>query len=249
MKTTSSSPDGQPLGDNSHRNSKRFRDKVGELLHTNKLAILGSILLVFLVGRIRYLFPDLNPLGVPLSLLAIWAICWFTRVGWSDLGMFKPTSWPKVIIIGVGTGILLQGIGILQFKLGAPLPDISSFEQVKNNFLMLLGGLLISWTTAGFGEEIIWRGFMMKQIARLFDDSKNGWWVGLILSSILFGLIHAYQGIAGIVYSGIAGIIYGFIVLKSGRNLWTAIIAHATTDTVAFILIYNWDSVSLILGI
>ena len=249
MNTTSSIPDNLSHGENSPKNGKSTRDVVGQLLHNNKLAIIGSILLVFFVGRIRFLFPDLYPLGVPLSLLAIWAIFWLKRVGWSDLGIFRPTSWPKVIVTGIGTGILLQGIGILQFKLGAPLPDISSFEQVKNNILMLLGGLLISWTTAGFGEEVIWRGFIMKQFTRLFDENKNGQWVGLIISSILFGLIHAYQGIAGILYASIAGIIYGFIVLKSRRNLWTAIIAHATTDTIAFILIYNWDSVSLFLGI
>jgi len=114
---------------------------------------------------------------------------------------------------------------------------------------MLLGGLIISWTTAGFGEEVIWRGFMMKQSAHLFDENKAGWWVGLILSSILFCFIHAYQGTAGITYSSIAGFVYGLIVLKSGSNLWTAIIAHAVTDTIAFILIYNWALISHIFGI
>jgi len=170
-----------------------FRVRVGNLLTYHNAAMTGAILIVFIVGRTRVFLPDLFMLGIPFSLLAIWLISWFRKVGWSDLGFSRPKNWLKIIFVGFGTAVLLQTLALLQIKLGGPIPDIRSFEHIKNNPWALLGMLLISWTTAGFGEEIIWRGFFMTQIARLLDDQKNtSWAIALFLSSIVFGLIHAY---------------------------------------------------------
>ena len=224
----------------------KFRDKVGDHLQNNKVVILGSILFVFFIDRA---VSDLRGLGIPLALLLIWGISWLKSVGWSDLGIFRPASWAKTILIGVGTGLMFQSLALLQIRLGGPIPDLSGFEPIKNNIWLLVGMLVVSWTTAGFGEEIIWRGFFIKQIAKLFDEKKVGWWVGLILSSVIFGLIHAYQGTTGIIMTGANGLVFGLIMLASGRNLWTSIIAHAATDTIGFILIYNWDSISKVLGV
>lgn len=35
-----------------------------------------------------------------------------------------------------------------------------------------------------------------------------------------------------------SGLLFGALYLASGRNLWTAIIAHGVNDTVGFTLIY-----------
>lgn len=224
-----------------------FRERVGEALLNNKIAILGAIIIVFSVNNLNLFFPaftDSAIWGIPFALLAIWFISWLKRSGWSDLGFIRPESWSRVIFIGILTAIVLQSAALLQIKLGGPIPDISSFDQIKNNPWALLGWLMIAWTTAGFGEEIIWRGFILKQISRLFGEGKTGWIIGLVSSALLFGLIHAYQGVTGIVMTGFTGIVYGLLFLNSKRNLWTTIFAHAFTDSLAFILIYNWDSLS-----
>ena len=229
---------------------KTFREKIGESLLNNKVSILGAILFVLFIAEIKFLLPDLIVLGIPVALLAIWLISWLKKVGWSDLGIYRPKNWPKIFLVGGGIALLLQTSVLLQIKLGGPSPDLSSFEQIKNNPWVLLGFLVISWTTAGFGEEIIWRGFFMKQIARLFDEQKRSSWViGLVITSIVFGLIHFTQGITGMLMTGFAGLVFGIVYLASGRNLWASIIAHGLTDTSAFILLYYWDTISPILGI
>ena len=117
-------------------------------------------------------------------------------------------------------------------------PDYSSYEQALTPW-GLLGWIVISWTTAGFGEEIIWRGFFMKQIARLFDEQKRSSWViGLVLTSIVFGLVHYHQGPGGMLGTGFVGLVYGIVYLVSGRNLWVTIIAHGLTGSSSFILLY-----------
>jgi membrane protease YdiL (CAAX protease family) len=134
--------------------------------------------------------------------------------------------------------LIVQIVGFLQFALSDSSPDLGSYEQALTPW-RLLGWIAISWTTAGFGEEIIWRGFFMKQIARLFGEQKRSSWViGLVLSSIGFGLAHFHQGPGGMLGNGLVGLVYGIFYLRSGRNLWVPIIAHGLTGTTRFILLY-----------
>jgi membrane protease YdiL (CAAX protease family) len=185
-----------------------------------------------------WLVPDLVFWGIPLALLAIWLISWLKKVGWSDFGLNRPESWSKTIKMALFAMLIVQIVGTLQFTLSDSPPDYSSYEQALTPW-RLLGWIVISWTTAGFGEEIIWRGFFMKQIARLFDEQKRSSWViGLVLTSVGFGLVHYHQGPGGMLGTGFVGLVYGIVYLLSGRNLWVTIIAHGLTGTSSFILLY-----------
>ncbi len=221
------------------QNHISFRDKVGESLLNNKASILGAILFVLFIGQIiKFTFPDLVFWGIPLALLAIWIISWLKKVGWSDFGLDRPESWSKTIKYALLAMLIVQIVGTLQYTLSKSPPDLSSYEQ-RLTFWWLLRWIVISWTTAGFGEEIIWRGFFMKQIARLFGEQKSSSWViGLVLSSIGFGLAHFHQGLGGMLGAGFIGLVYGIFYLRSGRNLWVPIIAHGLTGTTRFILLY-----------
>jgi membrane protease YdiL (CAAX protease family) len=79
----------------------------------------------------------------------------------------------------------------------------------------------------------------MKQIAHLFGEQKRSSWViGLVVSSVIFGLVHFHQGPGGMLGVGVVGLVYGYFYLRSGRNLWVPIIAHGLTGTIRFILLY-----------
>ncbi|TFH35956.1 MAG: CPBP family intramembrane metalloprotease [Anaerolineales bacterium] len=221
------------------QNHNTLRERVGESLLNNKISILGAILFVLFIAQIlKFTFPDLLFWGIPLALLAIWLISWLKKVGWSDFGLDRPESWSKTIKYALLAMLIVQIVGTLQFMLSKSPPDLSSYEQ-RLTLWWLLGWIVISWTTAGFGEEIIWRGFFMKQIARLFGEQKSSSWViGLVISSIGFGLAHFHQGPGGMLGAGFFGIVYGIFYMVSGRNLWVPIIAHGLTDTTSFIVLY-----------
>ena len=221
------------------QNHISFRDKVGESLLNNKVSILGAILIVLFIAQIlKFTFPDLLFWGIPLALLAIWLISWLKKVGWSDFGLDRPESWSKTIKLALLAMLVVQIVGTLQFFLSKSPQDLSSYQEAMTPW-RLLRWILISWTTAGFGEEIIWRGFFMKQIARLFDEQKRSSWViGLVLTSVGFGLVHFHQGPGGMLGNGFLGFVYGIFYLVSGRNLWVTIIAHGLTGSITFILLY-----------
>ncbi len=225
------------------QNHNTLRERVGKSLLNNKVSILGAILIVLFLSQIlKFTFPDLLFWGIPLALLAIWLISWLKQVGWSDVGLYRPESWSKTIKMALYAMLIVQIIGILQgtlqYFLGTTTPDLSSYEE-RMTPLWLLRWIVISWTTAGFGEEVIYRGFYMKQITRLFGEQKRSSWViGLVLSSIIFGLVHFHQGPGGMVGTALVGLVYGIFYLRSGRNLWVPIIAHGLTGTIRFILLY-----------
>jgi membrane protease YdiL (CAAX protease family) len=81
--------------------------------------------------------------------------------------------------------------------------------------------------TAGLCEEILYRGFLI----RFLHDGSLALpiWGALALSSLCFGLGHAYQGRKGVVTSTIAGLGFGLLFLLSG-SLIPGIVLHALID-------------------
>ncbi len=88
--------------------------------------------------------------------------------------------------------------------------------------------------SAGICEEIMYRGFM---IAYLMAFGMPFWVAGLV-SSVAFGLAHAYQGPTGIVKTATVG---GMMALLYGLtgSLWAPIVAHAVMDLAAGRLTYT----------
>lgn len=222
-----------------------LRDRIGARLRSNKVAILVAVVFVLMLNEIDRIAP---PLGILIAVLFIWFVLRVSRAGWSDVGMRRPKNWITTIGIGIGVALFLQALAFFVLvptmqRFGVQLPDMSRFESIHGNIPMLLMWLVVAWTTAGFGEEIIWRGFVMSRVARVLGDGKAAWVFSLILVSVLFGLLHLYQGTVGVVLTGVAGLVFGILYLASGRNLWAPIIAHGTTDTLAFLFIYTglWE--------
>lgn len=117
-------------------------------------------------------------------------------------------------------------------------PDLSSFAGLVGNLPATLGMLVLVWTLAAFGEELGYRGYVLERAASLGGHSKAAYAVAMALISALFGLGHVYQGAAGIVSSAVAGLYFGTLYLASGRNLWLAILAHGSSNTLALAMTY-----------
>lgn len=224
-----------------YKEKKSARDLIGSSLQKNNLAMSAALILVASISMLDLVLP---PLGVPSALLLIWLISWLLRSSWSDLGLRRPRSWGKTITIGISVGIITQLfalfvlIPLLQKTNIEPL-DYSRFKTLNGNIGMFLMYLTISWTTAGFGEELIFRGFLMGHFARLFGGKKAGWWLSLVVVSVIFALVHAYQGPMGMILIMFPAILFGIMYIMSGFNLWYTIIAHGTADTFVFLMFFT----------
>ncbi|HEV2194247.1 MAG TPA: type II CAAX endopeptidase family protein [Candidatus Acidoferrum sp.] len=82
--------------------------------------------------------------------------------------------------------------------------------------------------TAGLCEEFLYRGFAMAALNRAGLSA----WLVVLVSSILFGLAHSYQGRGGIVMTFVVGLVLGASRLAY-NSLVPAIFWHSAVDIVA----------------
>jgi uncharacterized protein len=82
--------------------------------------------------------------------------------------------------------------------------------------------------TAGLCEEFLYRGFVMAALVR----AGLGAWLAVMVSSLLFGLAHSYQGRGGMVMTFAVGLVLGASRL-SYNSLVPAVFWHSAVDLVA----------------
>jgi len=155
----------------------------------------------------------------------------------ADIGLKRPESWTRTLIIGVGMAAIVFVAMYVSEKAGFRR-DLSKFKDVQGNLALAVLGVFYAFIGAGFYEEFTFRGFLMQGLAMIFGGSRGAWIVAWIAQGTLFGLAHAYQNPLGIAITGTLGILMGFLVLVSGRNLWPVIIGHGLFDASRFVLFY-----------
>jgi len=78
--------------------------------------------------------------------------------------------------------------------------------------------------TAGICEEVLYRGFLMAFLAAHLNI-----WSAVLLSSLVFGLGHLYQGVVGVLKTGAVGLVMAGLFVLTG-SLWAPILLHAAID-------------------
>ena len=155
----------------------------------------------------------------------------------ADIGLKRPESWTRTLIIGVGLAAIVFVAIYLSEKAGFRR-DLSRFKDVQGNLEVTIYSVVYAFIGAGFYEEFTFRGFLMQGLAMLFGGNRGAWIGACILQGALFGAAHAYQNPLGIVITGTLGVVMGLIVLAAGRNLWPVIIGHGVFDASRFVLFY-----------
>jgi len=117
--------------------------------------------------------------------------------------------------------------------------DYSEFAPYKGDLSALLGLSVYVWLSAAFAEEIIFRGYLMRQFTKFFGSSKISLIINILLFGFLFGWVHAYQGISGQILTGIAGMILAVIFHIRKSDLWFNIAVHGFIDTVGLVYMYH----------
>lgn len=117
------------------------------------------------------------------------------------------------------------------------------FNVLRHNIPLTLKATAGMWLTAAIGEEIIFRGFLLDRFIQLSGNK----YLPILISSLLFSLIHFYQGTNGVVTTFVAGVLFGLLYLRSDKNLLLLILSHGFTDTMFFASVcFNYDATFLI---
>lgn len=129
-------------------------------------------------------------------------------------------------IIGIVLFTLMYGVLLGGFSNGLALINV------------LIGALLV-----GVCEEFLCRGWLLNEFLERFGHTKKGAWYAIIISGLIFGLIHLgnfFNGqnlvstITQILNASATGFAFGLIYYKT-KNIWSVIILHGLWDFSLFL--------------
>lgn len=165
-------------------------------------------------------------------------LLWLER-DWHGMG-FSVKNYTKQFGMGLLIGLamfLLFNVGLASilntiFPKPAGASGILIYFKEPGN---LVAWLLIGIFGGGVVEEIM-RIFVLTRFEKQFN--QYGLYIALIISSLVFGLGHLYQGTGAAIATGLSGLVLGVIYIRR-RSAIEVITIHAFSDILAILGAYR----------
>ena len=129
--------------------------------------------------------------------------------------------------VGLGIAFILifgGAVQVLTHVLNVAPPP-SMLEMLPQTPIELVAWVFVS-LTGGFCEEVIFRGYLQRQLSALTHSVV----IGIVLQALVFGLAHGYQGWKLMSLIALYGACFG-VLAHWRRSLRPGIIGHALQDT------------------
>lgn len=209
-------------------------------------AILIAVLLLASVNGNRAHHPPATGSKVPQYL---WTMAWeWILLGFVLLGIRKRlrlrdliggrwATWEDffldVVYAGAFWGCAMVVLGVTAKLMH--LDQAGRLESMRRQLGFLVPGTkleLALWFcvcfTAGFCEEIIFRGYLQRQLAAITDSMI----AGVLLSAAIFGASHGYEGVSRMILIAIYGLMFGLLAWWR-KSLRPGMMAHAWHDALS----------------
>lgn len=189
--------------------------------------------------------------ALPVLLVAVFYWRRGDSIDGAGLGR-PPQGWVRCFGQAFMLAVVLYGVEALTVgplaRLVSDEPkDLTLFDPIQGDLEMLALYLGFMWLFAAFGEEFIWRGFLLRGIVESARPARWSSGLAVLVSAVLFGAAHAFQGPRGVVEKTLGGLILGGVYVYSGRSsIWLVVLVHGVQNTISFVAIYfdAYDSVN-----
>jgi len=159
---------------------------------------------------------------------------------WPGLGpVHLGVAWPRgylvatgiwfaaILAVVLGLSLVLLRRRVRSGRTGYSLRRVRALVPHRSGWGWAFAALI----SASIVEELVYRGLLIA-VGRALGLSVT---VALVLSSVLFGLAHLYQGPAGMVGTGVLGYVLGYWLLVTG-SLLLAVVLHLLVNTRALVV-------------
>jgi membrane protease YdiL (CAAX protease family) len=148
--------------------------------------------------------------------------------------------------VGIALGFWIVALSILfGVRVALGTIDLHNMQKSVDDTVRILGPLaphtyleaglfVLLSVSAGLFEEIIFRGYLQRQLGALGRSAV----VGIVASAAIFGLGHGYQGARMMVVIGVFGALFG-ILAHFRKSLRPGMMTHAFQDSIAGIGLFK----------
>jgi membrane protease YdiL (CAAX protease family) len=157
--------------------------------------------------------------------------------GLRQLGLKKPSL--KIILIASLAALFLlllaTGISVIEELILGPDPEAGLLVDaiLPRDSLQLIAMLGISLALVGPAEELAFRGFVQRGFETSFGKTR-----GLLVASVLFGLLHGLNSLRSIVPVTVVSLFLGYFWQKTDGNTVASAWVHGLYDAVSIALVY-----------
>lgn len=137
------------------------------------------------------------------------------------------TSWKGLAVdvaIAVPFWVLWEAVAYAVHQMLGSSSAKSVGDLLPRSLLEILIWIAVS-ITAGFCEELAFRGYLQRQFRALSGNVV----VAVMAQALVFGVAHGYQGWKAVIVISVLGVLYGALAAWR-RNVRACIIAHASSD-------------------
>jgi len=185
------------------------------------LNLIVSAIIIFIASAIEYKKEGFSTLG-------------FQRKNLNFKNIFIYAPLVALVLFIFYIFILVPGVTKLT---GSPI-DYSFFKEITKDLKTFLISLFLIILGSGFGEEIIFRGYFMKQFIKFFGESKLSIVFSIITTTVFFGFMHASQGITGQIVTFVIGTIIAILFYLRKYDLWFVCTIHTVFNTLGLTYMY-----------
>lgn len=175
-----------------------------------------------------------------LMLGFVWWGLWMRRVplkallgerfkGWRGFGRdlaYAAVFWILAVLVLDAASLLLK---LMHVGKGTPPGKVLALAPATPLEFLLWFFVCAS---AGICEEMIFRGYLLRQ----FSSLGGKVWLGVVLSSLIFGASHGYEGISIMIVIFLYGVLFCLLLLKS-KSLRPGMMAHGWHDFITGVLL------------
>lgn len=205
--------------------------------------IVGQLLLATIALWLMDAFPSVGVfalnliLGI-LTLISVGLVLYCRRQPLATIGLGRP-RWRRTLlgVLAAVPACYCGALACVAAYLMATGTDLESLMRERGEFFEKIPDLSLAMMLpftlfVGLHEEILFRGFILTRLNALFRSPA----AAIVVSSLVFGSLHFYQGPIGVVQTTAVGLILAILVTVT-RTLWPAILAHTLFDTIGLMLI------------
>ena len=174
--------------------------QVAELVAVPTVALIVILAGLPFVGENPIAYQGLIWVANVLMLITVWLGLRLRGQGWDHFGLSLRFGKGRAVLRALLLSVVVFVAAVVAFIVGAIVmanivgipegADTSGYNYIQGNLPMLLLSLAGVYVVSSFGEEVIYRGFLINRIAEMASGGKWAWRWAVVISAVVFGLVH-----------------------------------------------------------